>query len=158
MKRDKNSLLIDVGWCEWVAFPQLKIPAIEAQIDIDCRISMLHVFDYTTFKDGDDLLISFGVNPIQNNTDVEVYSVVAAKNRRLLTLPDDTRRWCYSIETELCIGSLKKTIELYLVKNSSSLFRLQLASRTMKKLTHIDPKERYMTGTMLRPIPVCLHP
>lgn len=151
MKRAKHSLLVDVGWCEWVAFPQLKIPAIEAQIDMNSQISRLHIFDYTTFKEGEDLLISFGVNPIQNNTDVEVYSVIAAKNRRLLTLADGARHWCYSIETELLIGSMKKTVELYLVKDSSSPFRLHLASQAMKKLANIDPRRRYITGDMLSP-------
>jgi ribosomal protein S6--L-glutamate ligase len=151
MKRDKHSLLVDVGWCEWVAFPQLKIPAIEAQIDMNSDISLLYIFDLTTFKEGEDLLISFGVNPIQKNTDVEVYSIAAAKNRRLLTLADGARHWCYSIETELRIGSIKKTVELYLVKDSSPTFRLHLASRAMKKLANVDPQKSYMTGNMLRP-------
>jgi len=151
MKRDKHSLLVDVGWCEWVAFPQLKIPAIEAQIDMNSEISLLHIFDLTTFKEGEDLLISFGVNPIQKNTDVEVYSVAAAKNRRLLTLADGTRHWSYSIETELRIGSMKKTVELYLVKDPAATFRLHLASKAMKKLANIDPQQRYMTGNLLCP-------
>ncbi len=151
MKRDKNSLLLDVGWCEWVAFPQLKIPAIEAQIDTDKRYSMLCVFDFTTFKDGADLMVSFGIHPIQKNTDVEVYSVTAVKNRRLINLPDESRQWCYSIETELRIGSMKKNVELYLVKDCSSMFRLQLASQAMKKLANINPHKRYMTGNILSP-------
>ncbi|MBW6509260.1 MAG: RimK/LysX family protein [Desulfuromonadales bacterium] len=154
MKREKHSLLVDIGWCEWVAFPQLKIPAIEAQIDMNSQISLLHVFDYTTFKEGEDLLISFGVNPIQKNTDVEVYSVAAAKNRRLLTMADGTRHWCYSIETELRIGSMKKTVELYLVKDSSSTFRLHLASQAMKKIANIDPQRSYMVGNRVQPCSV----
>ncbi|MFO7811615.1 MAG: RimK/LysX family protein [Pelovirga sp.] len=151
MKRVKHSLLVDVGWCEWVAFPQLKIPAIEAQIDMNSQISLLHIFDFTTFKEGEDLLISFGVNPVQKNTDIEVYSVATAKNRRLLTVADGTRHWCYSIETELRIGSMKKNVELYLVKDPSSTFRLHLASQAMKKLVNIDPRQRYMTGNLLSP-------
>jgi len=154
MKRDKHSLLVEVGWCEWVAFPQLKIPAIEAQIDMNSQISLLQIFDYTTFKEGEDLLISFGVNPIQDNTDVEVYSVAAAKNRRLLALADGERQWCYSIETELCIGSMKKTVELYLVKDSISPFRLHLASQAMKKLANSDQRRSYITGDMLSPATV----
>ncbi len=154
MKRDKNSLLLDLGWCEWVAFPQLKIPAIEAQIDMDSQISMLHVFDFTTFKEGEDLMISFGINPIQNNSDVEVYAVATVKNRRQLTLDSGERHWCYSIESELRIGSIKKTVELFLIKNSSSLFRLQLSSQTMKKLANIDPRQRYVTGNIFNPVTI----
>lgn len=151
MKRDKNSLLLDVGWCEWVAFPQLKVPAIEAQIDSKSRFSLLYVFDYTTFKDGTELMVSFGIHPIQKNTDVEVYSVVPVKNRRLIPLSETQREWCYSIETELRIGSMKKNVELYLAKNSSSVFRLQLSSLAMKKLANINPQKRYMTGSIFSP-------
>lgn len=151
MKRDKNSLLLDVGWCEWVAFPQLKIPAIEAQIDSEDRFSLLHVFDFATFKEGAELMISFGIHPIQKNTDVEVYSVAPVKNRRLLNLPDGSRQWCYSIATELRIGSMKKTVDLYLVKDNTSIFRLKLASQSMKRLANINPQKRYMTGNILSP-------
>lgn len=146
MKRNKNSLLLDIGWCEWVAFPHLKIPAIEAQIVTETRYSTLSIFDYSTFKEGDDLMVSFGIHPIQNNTDVEVYSVMPVKNRRLFTPEQSDRQWCYSIETELRIGSLKKNVELYLVKDGSTVFRLQLASHALKRLANIYPQKSYMTG------------
>jgi len=149
MKKNKNSLLIDIGWCEWVSFPALKIPAIEAEVVADARQSILNVFDYSTFKEGEDLMISFGVHPIQNSDEVEVYSVMPVKTRRLVNTPDGEREWCYVIETEMRIGSMKKCIELTLVKNEDNLFRLHLAPKTIKSLVRINPQKSYLTGQIL---------
>lgn len=146
MKKNKNSLLLDIGWCEWVSFPALKIPAIEAQVVMESKQSILNIFDFSTFKEGEDLMISFGVHPIQNNNDVEVYSVVPVKTRRLVSFADGNREWCYVIETEMRIGSMKKNIDLTLVNREESTFRLHLAPQNIKSLVKVNPQKSYLTG------------
>ncbi len=150
MTKTKNSLPLDIGWCEWVSFPALKIPAIEAQVVMDSKQSILNIFDYSTFKEGEDLIISFGTHPIQNNTDVEIYSVTPVKTRRLVSFEDGSREWCYVIETEMRIGSLKKNIELTLVQREESTFRLHLAPNMIKSLVRVNPHKSYMTGQILK--------
>ena len=149
MKKNKNSLLLDIGWCEWVSFPSLKIPAIEAQVVMDSKQSILNIFDFSTFKEGEDLMISFGVHPIQDNRDVEVYSVIPVKTRRLISFADGGREWCYVIETEMRIGSMKKNIDLTLVNREESTFRLHLAPQTIKSLVKVNPQKSYLTGEIL---------
>ncbi|MDX2495808.1 MAG: RimK/LysX family protein [Desulfuromusa sp.] len=149
MKKNKNSLLLDIGWCEWVSFPALKIPAIEAQVVMDSKQSILNIFDFSTFKEGEDLMISFGVHPIQDNSDVEVYSVMPVKTRRLITFSVGDREWCYVIETEMRIGSMKKIIDLTLVHREESTFRLHLAPQTIKSLVKVNPQKSYLTGKIL---------
>ena len=133
MKKNQNSLLQESGWCEWVAFPALKVPAIEAQIVSDAKYSTLNIFASSTFKQGEDLMISFGIYPIQDNVDVEIYAVACVSNRRLLTDSHGERQWCYSIETEMRLGALKKNIELVLVNNAAAGIRLHLSSHALKK-------------------------
>lgn len=149
MKKNKTSLLLDIGWCEWVSFPALKIPAIEAQVIVDSRHSILNIFDFSTFKEGEDLMISFGVHPVQNNHDVEVYSVMPVKTRRLVTFDDGSREWCYVIETEIRIGSMKKNIDITLVNREETTFRLQLAAKMIKNLVNVNPHKSYLTGQIL---------
>ncbi len=149
MKKNKNSLLLDIGWCEWISFPTLKIPAIEAQVEIDSKQSILNIFDFSTFKEGADLMISFGVHPIQNNVDIEVYSVIPVKTRRLVSFADGNREWCYVIETEMRIGSMKKNIDLTLVNREKTAFRLHLAAQTIKNLVRVNPQKSYLTGQIL---------
>jgi ribosomal protein S6--L-glutamate ligase len=149
MKKNKNSLLLDIGWCEWASFPTLKIPAIEAEVVMDARQSILNVFDYSTFKEGEDLMISFGIHPIQNTDEVEVYSVMPVKTRRLVDTPDGGREWCYVIETELRIGSLKRMVDITLVKREDSVFRLHLSPQAINGLVRVNPKKSYLTGEIL---------
>ncbi len=150
MQKTKNSLPLDIGWCEWVSFPALKIPAIEAQVVMDSKQSILNIFDFSTFKEGEDLIISFGIHPIQNNTDVEIYSVTPVKTRKLVSFEDGSREWCYVIETEIRIGSLKKNIDLTLVQREESTFRLHLAPHMIKSLVRVNPHKSYMTGEILK--------
>ncbi|WP_321391241.1 RimK/LysX family protein [uncultured Desulfuromusa sp.] len=149
MKKNKNSLLLDIGWCEWVSFPALKIHAIEAQVVMESKQSILNIFDFSTFKEGEDLMISFGVHPIQDNNDVEVYSVMPVKTRRLVSFADGDREWCYVIETEMRIGSMKKNIDLTLVNREESTFRLHLAPQNIKSLVKVNPQKSYLTGDIL---------
>lgn len=149
MKKNKNSLLLDIGWCEWVSFPALKIHAIEAQVVMESKQSILNIFDFSTFKEGEDLMISFGVHPIQDNNDVEVYSIMPVKTRKLVSFSDGDREWCYVIETEMRIGSMKKNIDLTLVNREESMFRLHLAPQNIKSLVKVNPQKSYLTGDML---------
>jgi len=146
MKKNKNSLLLDIGWCEWVSFPGLKVPAIEAQVVSESRHSILTIFDYSTFKEGEDLMISFGIHPLQDTSDIEVYAVVPVKTRRLVTFDSGEREWCYVIETEMRLGSMKKTIDLTLIDREQSRFRLQLAAKNIKNLVNFNPQKSYVTG------------
>jgi len=150
MKKSTDSLPLDIGWCEWVSFPILKIPAIEAQVVMDSKQSILNIFEFSTFKEGEDLIISFGIHPIQNNTDVEIYSVMPVKTRRLVSFEDGSREWCYVVETEMRIGALKKNIELTLVQREESTFRLHLAPHMIKSLFRVNPQKSYMTGQILK--------
>ena len=61
MKKNKNSLLLDIGWCEWVSFPALKIPAIEAQVVMDSRQSILNICAYMFANRGDCPTMSAGL-------------------------------------------------------------------------------------------------
>jgi len=149
MKKNKNSLLIDIGWCEWASFPALKIPAIEAEVVMDARQSILNIFESSTFKEGEDLMISFGVHPIQKTDEVEIYCVMPVKTRRLVDTPDSDREWCYVIETEIRIGSMKKKIDLTLVNREDSLFRLHLSPQAISGPARVHPKKSYLTGEIL---------
>jgi len=116
---------------------------------MDWKRSIMNIFDFSTFKEGQDLLISFGVHPIQDNSDVEVYSVTPVKTRKLISFANGDREWCYVIETEMRIGSMKKTIELTLVKREESTFRLHLAPQTIKNLVKVNPQKSYLMGEIL---------
>ncbi len=71
------------------------------------------------------------------------------KTRRLVDTPDGGREWCYVIETELRIGSMKKTVDLTLVKREDSIFRLHLSPQAISGPARVNPKKSYLTGEIL---------
>lgn len=146
MKKDIASLPLSIGCCEWISLPGIKVPAIEAKIVTDAKLSLLKIFESSTFKEGDDLMISFGLHPVQDNKDIEVYAVEPVRNRKLIRLENGQRLWCYSIETPVCIGSIKKNMELFLVEDLSGDFNIQLAARAIKKQIEVNPHESHLTS------------
>ncbi|MDQ6997764.1 MAG: RimK/LysX family protein [Mariprofundus sp.] len=64
--------LIQVGWREWVALPDLGIATIKAKLDSGARTSCIHAFYVEDFKKGSEDWVRFGVHPKQNDTASEL--------------------------------------------------------------------------------------
>ena len=52
------------GWEEWVALPDLGLPAVKAKIDTGARTSALHAHDIETFGSKAKPKVRFNVHPI----------------------------------------------------------------------------------------------
>jgi len=70
-----NSRKIKAGWREWVAIPDLHIPAIKAKIDTGAKTSALHTFHIETYKLDNKEYIKFKIHPLQKKTDIIIECV-----------------------------------------------------------------------------------
>ena len=140
---------IVVGWREWVALPQLNIPAIKAKVDTGARTSALHAFCLESFSEQGQLKVRFGIHPLQGRTDIVRLCVASVIDQRLVTDSGGHREERYVIETPLRIGTMEWPIEVTLTNREEMRFRMLLGRTALRKHMMIDPALSYQTGSVL---------
>jgi len=135
-----------VGWREWVALPQLQVPAIKAKIDTGARTSALHAYDIERI--GDD--VEFSVQPVQRNNVLSIRCTAPLTDIRTVTDSGGHSEERYVVTTLLHIGSLQKPIELTLTERHDMLFRMLIGRTALMPQCLVDPAGSYLCGK-LRP-------
>jgi hypothetical protein len=145
-----NSELNSIGWREWVALPDLGLPAIKAKVDTGARTSALHAFLIEPYQhDGVDML-RFLIHPIQRNQDFEVECRCPVYDKREVTDSGGHREMRYVIQSDVVIGNGRWPIELTLTNRDTMSFRMLLGRKAMEGRFVVDPGASYINGK-LRP-------
>ncbi|MDH3868247.1 MAG: ATP-dependent zinc protease [Desulfuromonadales bacterium] len=134
-----------IGWREWLALPELQVPAIKAKIDTGARTSALHAFFVEPFTKEGRQMVRFGVHPLQKRLDVEIFCEAPVKDFREVSDSGGHREMRYVIETTLLIGDLPRQIEMTLTNRDNMKFRMLLGRTAMEGL-QVIPDQSYLTG------------
>ncbi len=134
-----------IGWREWLALPELQIPAIKAKIDTGARTSALHAFFVEPFIKDDQQMVRFGVHPLPKRLDVEIVCEAPVKDFREVSDSGGHREMRYVIETTILIGDLPRQIEMTLTNRDNMKFRMLLGRTAMGGL-RVIPDQSYLTG------------
>ena len=138
-----------LGWREWLALPELGIPALKAKIDTGARTSALHAFELNTFEENDRLKVRFGIHPLQRNTDIEIFCIADVVDQRMITDSGGHREKRLIIRTSISLGDHRWPIEIALTDRETMKFRMLLGRTAMKGRIVIDPDKSYLTGRSL---------
>ncbi len=139
-----------IGWREWVALPDLGLPAIKAKVDTGARTSALHAYQIDPYvKQGRDM-ICFLIHPIQRDFEFSVECHAPVFDVRQVTDSGGHREERYVIESAVEIGSNRWTIELTLTNRDTMQFRMLLGRTAMAGRFVVDPAASYANGK-LRP-------
>ena len=139
-----NDPKIVIGWREWVALPNLNLPAIKAKVDTGARTSSLHAFDIETFTDRGQLKVRFKIHPL-SNSQIVVSCTAPIVDHRTVSDSGGHREKRYVIVTDLRIGELNFPIEITLANRETMSHRMLIGRSAMKNFV-IQPSHSVLLG------------
>lgn len=139
-----------LGWREWVALPQLGIPAIKGKLDTGARTSALHTFFIEPFQKNSEEFVRFGVHPLKRRRSIELICEAPVKDKRQITDSGGHTELRYIIETHLQCGRDIWSIELSLTNRESMFFRCLLGRTALQGRFMVDPARSFVLGRDLR--------
>lgn len=145
-----NSDKTRVGWREWLALPDLAIPAVKAKIDTGARTSALHTFDLATFIENDQEFVRFRLHPLQRREDIELQCTAAVIDRRVVKDSGGHAEERLVIASQVRLGEHCWPIELTLTNRDDMMFRMLLGRSALKSAgLLIDAGSSFVLGRQL---------
>ena len=142
-----------LGWREWLALPELGIPAIKTKVDTGARTSALHAFFVEPFDAGGEQMVRFGVHPLQKRDDLELICEAPVKDYRQVSDSGGHREMRYVIESKVQLGDEWRSIEITLTNRDNMKFRM-LLGRTAIAGYRVAPDRSYMLGGKMYRYPI----
>lgn len=132
-----------IGWEEWLALPDLGLPAIKVKVDTGARTSALHAHLIEPFGPVDAPLVRFAVHPIAGRTDVEVTCSAPIIDRREVTSSNGERETRYVIRTNVRMGPRTWPIEVTLTNRETMAYRMLLGRQAIQDDMFVDPASSF---------------
>jgi ribosomal protein S6--L-glutamate ligase len=133
-----------LGWEEWVALPELGLPAIKAKVDTGARTSALHASYVEAFGPARSRKLRFGVHPVPNRDDIEIVCTARLVGQRLVRSSNGEREQRYVIETPMCIAGREWPIEVTLANRNMMSYRMLLGRQAIAAGVLVDPSSSFL--------------
>lgn len=137
---------IVLGWREWMALPDLGLPAIKAKIDTGAKTSALHAFEVERFKRGGLDYVRFAMHPLRNVIDLVVGCEARLVDEREVSDSGGHLEMRLVIASRLLVANQAWPIELTLTNRESMRFRMLLGRRAMQQRVLVDPDASFLCG------------
>lgn len=137
-----------MGWREWLALPDLGLPAIKAKIDTGARTSALHAFEVERFKRRSKEYVRFSMHPLQQNENLVVRCEARLMDERAVTDSGGHQEQRYVIETDVVVANRRWPIELTLTNRDNMRFRMLLGRVAMHNRIWVDASRSYLCGKL----------
>ncbi len=134
------------GWREWVAFPDLGIPAIKAKLDTGARTSALHAYDVERFRRNGVSMVRFKVHPIQRSEEAVVVAEAPRVEPRTVRSSSGHEDRRVVIVTEIEMLGTRWPIEVTLARRDRMGFRLLLGRTALEGQFLVDSGRSFVGG------------
>lgn len=140
--------LIQIGWEEWVSLPDLHLPAIRAKVDTGAKTSSLHAFMVEKFEEDGIQKVKFGIHPLPEHPEIEVYCVAHLVDEREVTSSNGQRELRYVIRTIAQFGNECWPIEITLANREEMNFRMLIGRSAMEGRIAVVPEASCLLGEL----------
>ncbi len=137
-----------IGWREWVALPDLGVPAIKAKVDTGARSSSLHAFDLERFARNGGDWVRFTVHPLQRDWRTSIAVEVPLLEMRVIRNPGGGGREELRavVRTSVELMGERWPIELTLTRRDRMGFRMLLGRSAVRRRFVVDPGRSFLAG------------
>lgn len=125
-------MTLELGWEEWVSLPGLGLPAMKAKVDTGARSSSLHAFTVEPFGPSAKPKVRFGVHPIPERPDIEVYCSADVLDKRDVTSSNGETEKRWTVQTDLEIDGQRWPIILTLSDREGMNFHMLLGRQALE--------------------------
>jgi ribosomal protein S6--L-glutamate ligase len=132
-------LTLELGWEEWISLPDLGLPAMKAKVDTGARTSALHAFTVEPFGPANRPKVRFGVHPIPERPEVEVYCSADILDKREVTSSNGETETRYAVETHIEIAGQRWPIILTLSDREGMSFHMLLGRQALESYPEGQP-------------------
>jgi ribosomal protein S6--L-glutamate ligase len=129
-----------LGWHEWIALPDLGLPALKVKIDTGARTSALHADSLVELAND---RVRFTVHPVPRRADVVVEIEAAVIDRREVTSSNGDQEVRPVIATRIEVAGCSWPIEITLTNRDTMRSRMLLGRQALQHGVLIDPAHRY---------------
>lgn len=128
-----------LGWQEWIALPELGLPALKAKVDTGAKTSALHTHAIEAFGTSTRPMVRFTVRPDPKRSDLEITVAAPVIDRREVTSSNGERELRFVIATHVWIGAYSWPIEVTLANRESMTYRMLLGRQAIRPNMLVDP-------------------
>lgn len=137
-----------IGKEEWLALPDLNLPAIKARIDSGAKTSSLHAFNIRPYeKDGKEW-VHFDIHPMQNNRSITKSCTAQVLDQRTVKNTGGQSETRPVIRTMMRLGDVSLPIEVTLTNRDSMGYRMLLGREAMRDGVLVDPSESFLQSSL----------
>ena len=128
-----------LGWQEWIALPDLALPALKAKIDTGARTSALHTLSVERYGTSKRPMVRFRVRPSPQRASLEIEASAAVIDQREVRSSNGERELRYVIATRLRLGGREWPIEVTLPNRERMTYRMLLGRQAIQPDMLVDP-------------------
>lgn len=132
-----------IGWEEWLALPDLGLPAIKAKVDTGAKTSALHAFQIEPFGPAHAPMVRFGVHPVPRRPDIEVYCSAPVVGRREVTSSNGEKEMRFVIETHIAMGERVWKAEVTLTNRAGMAYHMLLGRQAIGEDMFVEPSTSF---------------